>query len=176
MFQGHPEVQEAVPDLAVAVADSVAAVVEVSAEDAAAGSAGPEDSAAIGRGKADSSAIARIAADRGFMAMSRSSGKARTPMPKPFSLSGQPVPQPDFNNYRWSAVLGGPLRIPHVLKGDSTFFTLSYFGTRGQSAFLQRRHGAHRRRSAWEIFRTPWSMERFRKSTILPPARRFLET
>jgi hypothetical protein len=54
---------------------------------------------------------------------------------KPFSLSGQPVPQPDFNNYRWSAVLGGPLRIPHLLKGDSTFFTLSYFGTRGQSAF-----------------------------------------
>jgi len=54
---------------------------------------------------------------------------------KPFSLSGQPVPQPDFNNYRWSAVVGGPLRIPHLLKGESTFFTLSYFGTRGQSAF-----------------------------------------
>jgi len=54
---------------------------------------------------------------------------------KPFSLSGQPVAQPDFNNYRWSAVVGGPLRIPHLLKGDSTFFTLSYFGTRGQSAF-----------------------------------------
>ena len=54
---------------------------------------------------------------------------------KPFSLSGQPVPQPDFNNYRWSGVVGGPLRIPHLLKGDSTFFTLSYFGTRGQSAF-----------------------------------------
>jgi hypothetical protein len=53
---------------------------------------------------------------------------------KPFSLSGQPVAQPDFNNYRWSGVLGGPLRIPHLLKGDSTFFTLSYFGTRGQSA------------------------------------------
>jgi len=53
---------------------------------------------------------------------------------KPFSLSGQPVSQPDFNNYRWSAVLGGPLRIPHLLKGDSTFFMLSYFGTRGQSA------------------------------------------
>ena len=53
---------------------------------------------------------------------------------KPFSLSGQPVTQPDFNNYRWSAVLGGPLRIPHLLKGDSTFFMLSYFGTRGQSA------------------------------------------
>jgi trimeric autotransporter adhesin len=54
---------------------------------------------------------------------------------KPSSLSGQPVPEPNFNNYRWSAVLGGPLRIPHVLKGDSTFFTLSYFGTRGQSPF-----------------------------------------
>src|SRR5581483_6727812 len=54
---------------------------------------------------------------------------------KPFSLSGQPVPQPDFNNFRWSGVLGGPLRIPHLLKGDSTFFTLSYFGTRGHSAF-----------------------------------------
>jgi hypothetical protein len=54
---------------------------------------------------------------------------------KAFSLSGQPAPEPNFNNYRWSAVLGGPLRIPHLLKGDSTFFTLSYFGTRGQSAF-----------------------------------------
>ncbi len=54
---------------------------------------------------------------------------------KQFSLSGQPVPQPNFNNYRWSGVLGGPLRIPHLLKGDSTFFTVSYFGTRGQSAF-----------------------------------------
>jgi trimeric autotransporter adhesin len=52
---------------------------------------------------------------------------------KPFSLSGQPLAQPNFNNYRWSGVLGGPLRIPHLLKGDSTFFTLSYFGTRGQS-------------------------------------------
>jgi carboxypeptidase family protein/TonB-dependent receptor-like protein len=52
---------------------------------------------------------------------------------KPFSLTALPVEQPNFNNYRWSAVLGGPLRIPHLLKGDSTFFTLSYFGTRGQS-------------------------------------------
>lgn len=54
---------------------------------------------------------------------------------KSFSLSGQPVPQPNFNNYRWSGVLGGPLRIPGLLKGDSTFFTVSYYGTRGQSAF-----------------------------------------
>ncbi len=54
---------------------------------------------------------------------------------KAFSLSGQPAPEPNFNNYRWSGVLGGPLRIPHLLKSDSTFFTLSYFGTRGQSAF-----------------------------------------
>jgi hypothetical protein len=52
---------------------------------------------------------------------------------KQFSLSGQPELQPNFNNYRWSAVLGGPLRIPHLLKGDSTFFTVSYFATRGQS-------------------------------------------
>jgi trimeric autotransporter adhesin len=52
---------------------------------------------------------------------------------KPFSLTALPVERPDFDNYRWSAVLGGPLRIPHLLKGDSTFFTLSYFGTRGQS-------------------------------------------
>lgn len=54
---------------------------------------------------------------------------------KPFSLSGQPVPQPDYNNYRWSGIIGGPLRIPHLLKGESTFFMVSYFGTRGQSAF-----------------------------------------
>jgi hypothetical protein len=48
-------------------------------------------------------------------------------------LSGQPELQPNFNNYRWSAVIGGPLRIPHLLKGDSTFFTVSYYSTRGQS-------------------------------------------
>ena len=54
---------------------------------------------------------------------------------KPFSLSGQPIPQPDFNNYRWSIVVGGPLRIPHVLKADSTSFALNYVGTRGQSPF-----------------------------------------
>jgi trimeric autotransporter adhesin len=52
---------------------------------------------------------------------------------KQFSLSGQPEPQPNFNNYRWSGVIGGPLRIPHLLKGDSTFFTVSYYSTRGQS-------------------------------------------
>ncbi len=52
---------------------------------------------------------------------------------KQFSLSGQPELQPNFNNYRWSAVIGGPLRIPHLLKGDSTFFTVSYYSTRGQS-------------------------------------------
>jgi hypothetical protein len=52
---------------------------------------------------------------------------------KQFSLSGQPEPQPNFNNYRWSGVFGGPLRIPHLLKGDSTFFTVSYYSTRGQS-------------------------------------------
>jgi trimeric autotransporter adhesin len=52
---------------------------------------------------------------------------------KPFSLSGQNVAQPNFNNYRWSGVVGGPMRIPHLLKGDSTFFMVSYFGTRGQS-------------------------------------------
>jgi len=52
---------------------------------------------------------------------------------KQFSISGQSEPQPNFNNYRWSGVVGGPLRIPHLLKGDSTFFTVSYYATRGQS-------------------------------------------
>ena len=54
---------------------------------------------------------------------------------KAFSLNGNAVPQPNFNNYRWSGVLGGPLRIPHLLKGDSTFFIVNYYGTRGQSPF-----------------------------------------
>lgn len=52
---------------------------------------------------------------------------------KPFSLVDIPVQQPGYNNFRWSGVVGGPLRIPHLLKGDSTFFMFSYFGTRGQS-------------------------------------------
>ena len=52
---------------------------------------------------------------------------------KQFSLSGQSEPQPTFNNYRWSGVVGGPLRIPHLISGQSTFFTVSYYATRGQS-------------------------------------------
>lgn len=52
---------------------------------------------------------------------------------KPFSLVDIPVQQPNYNNYRWSGVVGGPLRIPHLLNGDSTFFMFSYFGTRGHS-------------------------------------------
>jgi hypothetical protein len=52
---------------------------------------------------------------------------------KPFSITGQDVAQPAYAQSRFSAVLGGPLVIPKLVSDRSTFFFLSYFGTRSRA-------------------------------------------
>lgn len=52
---------------------------------------------------------------------------------KSFSVTGQPVIQPAYAQSRFSALVGGPLIIPGVVKDPSTFFFISYFGTRNRN-------------------------------------------
>ncbi len=52
---------------------------------------------------------------------------------KPYSITGQDVIQPAYAQNRFSAVVGGPLVIPKLIKNPSTFFFLSYFGTRNRN-------------------------------------------
>lgn len=51
----------------------------------------------------------------------------------PFSLSGQATPKPNYNDLTVSATLGGPLRIPHVLRNGPNFF-LAYEWTRNRDS------------------------------------------
>jgi hypothetical protein len=51
---------------------------------------------------------------------------------KPFSITGQDVAQPAYAQNRFSMVVGGPLVIPKLVNDPSTFFFLSYFGTRNR--------------------------------------------
>ncbi len=43
-----------------------------------------------------------------------------------YSLTGQNTPKPAFAQSNMSAILGGPLKIPHLLSGQKTTFTLNY--------------------------------------------------
>ena len=52
---------------------------------------------------------------------------------KPFSITGQNLEQPAYAQSRFGVVLGGPLVIPKIVKDTSTFFFLSYFGTRSKN-------------------------------------------
>jgi len=52
---------------------------------------------------------------------------------KPFSITGQDLAQPAYAQSRFGVVLGGPLVIPKIVKDTSTFFFLSYFGTRSKN-------------------------------------------
>ena len=54
---------------------------------------------------------------------------------KPFSITGQDVVQPSYAQSRFSLILGGPLMIPKLVKDPSTFFFISYFGTRNRNPF-----------------------------------------
>ncbi|MGP8243088.1 MAG: carboxypeptidase regulatory-like domain-containing protein [Bryobacteraceae bacterium] len=51
-----------------------------------------------------------------------------------FSLSGQPTPKPAYNKLRSTGMVGGPLKIPHLLSGRNTTFTFNYQLTRQRSA------------------------------------------
>lgn len=52
---------------------------------------------------------------------------------KPFSLTGQDVPQPAYAAARFGMVLGGPLLIPKVVKDTKTTFFVNFFGTRARN-------------------------------------------
>jgi hypothetical protein len=55
---------------------------------------------------------------------------------RPFSLTGQDIPQAAYAQARASIVVGGPLRIPKILEKDTnTFFFISYFATRSKNPF-----------------------------------------
>lgn len=54
---------------------------------------------------------------------------------KPFSLTGQSLPEPAYAQSRFSLNVGGPLVIPKLIKDPSTFFFLSYFGTRQRNPY-----------------------------------------
>lgn len=43
-----------------------------------------------------------------------------------YSLTGQNTPKPSTQNARVTAMFGGPLKIPHLLSGQKTTFTLNY--------------------------------------------------
>jgi outer membrane receptor protein involved in Fe transport len=54
---------------------------------------------------------------------------------KPFSLTGLNAAEPAYAQSRFSAVVGGPLVIPKIVKDPGTFFFLSYFGTRARNPY-----------------------------------------
>ena len=55
---------------------------------------------------------------------------------RPFSLTGQDIPQAAFAQSRFSVLVGGPLRIPKLLEKDTnTFFFISYFATRARNPY-----------------------------------------
>ncbi len=65
-----------------------------------------------------------------FMTLANSAVNAR-----PFSITGEEVPQPAYASARFGFLLGGPLVIPKVVKDQSTFFYLNYTGTRSRQSY-----------------------------------------
>ncbi|MCL5745356.1 MAG: carboxypeptidase regulatory-like domain-containing protein, partial [Acidobacteria bacterium] len=55
---------------------------------------------------------------------------------RPFSLTGQDTPKPAYNRLTGMATLGGPLRIPHLLRNGPNFF-VGYQWTRNRNADTQ---------------------------------------
>jgi trimeric autotransporter adhesin len=53
----------------------------------------------------------------------------------PFSLTGEPSPNPAYLQQRFGGNVGGPLIIPHVYNGAKTFFFLHYNGTLGDTPY-----------------------------------------
>ena len=54
---------------------------------------------------------------------------------KPFSITGQDIPQPAYAQSRFALAVGGPLVIPKIVKDPATFFFLNYFGTRYRNPY-----------------------------------------
>jgi hypothetical protein len=52
---------------------------------------------------------------------------------QPFSITGAPLPHPQNFTNNFTASVGGPLVIPHVVKTTTTSYTVTYNGTRNSS-------------------------------------------
>lgn len=55
----------------------------------------------------------------------------------PYSLTGSPSPKPGYEQNRFGALVGGPLKIPHFYDGKNTFFFFNWTGTRNTNPFDQ---------------------------------------
>ncbi|MGA8149692.1 MAG: TonB-dependent receptor [Terriglobales bacterium] len=56
----------------------------------------------------------------------------------PYSLTGQPLSKPSYEQNSFGASVGGPLNIPKIFHGgDKTFFFINYNGKRGSNPFDQ---------------------------------------
>ncbi|HLK50964.1 MAG TPA: carboxypeptidase regulatory-like domain-containing protein [Bryobacteraceae bacterium] len=53
---------------------------------------------------------------------------------RPYSLTGQDTPKAAYAQFRTTGLFGGPLKIPHLVSGENTFFTINYQLTRGRNA------------------------------------------
>lgn len=53
---------------------------------------------------------------------------------RPYSLTGQDTPKAAYARFRTTGMFGGPLKIPHLVSGQNTFFTINYQLTRGRNA------------------------------------------
>ena len=54
---------------------------------------------------------------------------------RPFSLSGQTLPKPEYSQYRMGLSAGGQLRIPHILESERAFFYFNYTGSRSRQPY-----------------------------------------
>jgi len=55
---------------------------------------------------------------------------------KPFSLTGQDTPKAAYAHFRSTGTFGGPLKIPHLLNGQKTFFNINYQLSRSRNASI----------------------------------------
>ncbi len=54
---------------------------------------------------------------------------------RPYSLSGQVMDKPEYSYSRFGVTGGGPLKIPKLLSGDTTFFYFDYSGQRSRTQY-----------------------------------------
>ena len=66
---------------------------------------------------------------------------------QPFSLTGQENPKAAYAKFRSSGMFGGPLKIPHLLSGQKTFFTINYQLARPRNASMTTTLVPHGRRA-----------------------------
>ena len=55
---------------------------------------------------------------------------------KPFSLTGQDTPKAAYAHFRSTGTFGGPLKIPHLLNGQKTFFNINYQLSRSRNGSI----------------------------------------